>query len=44
VSFYNQTNIDGKIEPVFPTPVIGMLGIMPDKKHKPLLILKKREI
>ncbi len=31
VSFYNQTSINGKIEPIYPTPVIGMLGIM-DKK------------
>jgi phosphoribosylformylglycinamidine synthase II len=34
VSFYNQTSIDGKVEPVFPTPVIGMLGIMPDKRSQ----------
>ncbi|OPZ96854.1 MAG: Phosphoribosylformylglycinamidine synthase 2 [Bacteroidetes bacterium ADurb.Bin408] len=32
VSFYNQTNIKDKIEPVYPTPTIGMLGIMEDKK------------
>jgi len=30
VSFYNQSEIDQKIEPVQPTPVIGMLGIMED--------------
>jgi phosphoribosylformylglycinamidine synthase subunit PurL len=29
VSFYNQSSYEG---PVFPTPTIGMLGIVPDKK------------
>jgi phosphoribosylformylglycinamidine synthase len=33
VSFYNQTQIGDKFEPIMPTPVIGMLGIVPDKKH-----------
>lgn len=28
VSFYNQTETDGKIEPIYPTPSIGMLGIL----------------
>jgi phosphoribosylformylglycinamidine synthase len=32
VSFYNQTAMENHVEPVFPTPVIGMLGIMEDKK------------
>lgn len=31
VSFYNQTVLDGKEEPVFPTPTIGMIGVVPDK-------------
>jgi phosphoribosylformylglycinamidine synthase len=31
VSFYNQTTINHKTEPVFPTPTIGMLGIIEDK-------------
>jgi phosphoribosylformylglycinamidine synthase II len=30
VSFYNQSSYEG---PVFPTPTIGMLGIVRDKKH-----------
>lgn len=30
VSFYNQSSYEG---PVFPTPTIGMLGIVPDKKN-----------
>ncbi len=31
VSFYNQTSKDGNVEPCFPTPTIGMLGVMEDK-------------
>ena len=30
VSFYNQSTINHKIEPVYPTPTIGMLGIIDD--------------
>lgn len=33
VSFYNQTVTKEKTEPVFPTPTIGMIGIIEDKKH-----------
>ena len=33
VSFYNQATQGNKTEPVFPTPVIGMLGLLQDKKH-----------
>ena len=33
VSFYNQTVMKEKEEAVFPTPTIGMLGIVEDKKH-----------
>jgi phosphoribosylformylglycinamidine synthase subunit PurL len=33
VSFYNQVTIDGKTEPVFPTPTIGMMGVVEDKAH-----------
>ncbi len=40
VSFYNQTTIDGKVEPVFPTPAIGMIGTM-DKKNATGLSFKK---
>src|SRR5690606_24373726 len=28
VSFYNQTELNGQVEPIKPTPVIGMLGIL----------------
>jgi len=31
VSFYNQSVIDGKEVPVFPTPTIGMIGVIEDK-------------
>ncbi len=31
VSFYNQSMQNGKDVPVFPTPTIGMMGIVPDK-------------
>ncbi|MDR2292488.1 MAG: phosphoribosylformylglycinamidine synthase subunit PurL [Prevotellaceae bacterium] len=34
VSFYNQSNIDGKTESVNPTPVIGMLGILKNKTNQ----------
>ncbi|MBU2020349.1 MAG: phosphoribosylformylglycinamidine synthase subunit PurL, partial [Bacteroidetes bacterium] len=31
VSFYNQTSINGVEVPVFPTPTIGMIGLLEDK-------------
>ncbi|MDR1347429.1 MAG: phosphoribosylformylglycinamidine synthase subunit PurL [Prevotellaceae bacterium] len=34
VSFYNQSNMDGKIESVNPTPVIGMLGLLKNKENQ----------
>jgi phosphoribosylformylglycinamidine synthase len=40
VSFYNQSAIDGVEVPVFPTPTIGMLGIIEDKKHVTSLAFK----
>jgi phosphoribosylformylglycinamidine synthase len=33
VSFYNQSSVNGVETPVFPTPTIGMLGIVEDKKN-----------
>ena len=33
VSFYNQSALEGSEVPVFPTPTIGMLGVVQDKKH-----------
>jgi phosphoribosylformylglycinamidine synthase subunit PurL len=38
VSFYNQSSYEG---PVFPTPTIGMLGIVENKKHLTTLSFKK---
>ena len=40
VSFYNQSAIEGSEVPVFPTPTIGMLGIVEDKKHITSLAFK----
>ena len=33
VSFYNQSVIDGNEVPVFPTPTIGMIGVLDDVKN-----------
>lgn len=41
VSFYNQTKIDGVETPVFPTPTIGMIGLVPDKDKVMTLNFKK---
>lgn len=41
VSFYNQSNIGGKEEAVFPTPTIGMVGIVEKKEHITGLGFKK---
>ncbi len=40
VSFYNQAAMVDSIEPVFPTPVIGMLGILDNKKNRMTLDFK----
>jgi phosphoribosylformylglycinamidine synthase II len=42
VSFYNQSTIDGKTVPVYPTPVIGMLGILRDKNHQMTMAFKEK--
>ena len=42
VSFYNQTVIAGKTEPVLPTPTIGMLGIVDSKEHQTGLAFQKK--
>ncbi len=42
VSFYNQYEIKGKTEAVFPTPVIGMLGILTDKSHQTTLAFRNK--
>ena len=40
VSFYNQMVHDDKETPVFPTPTIGMLGVIEDKSHITSLAFK----
>ncbi|MEA3316350.1 MAG: phosphoribosylformylglycinamidine synthase subunit PurL [Bacteroidota bacterium] len=42
VSFYNQMMVDGKVEPVYPTPAIGMLGLVNDKNHQMTLSFKNK--
>lgn len=42
VSFYNQTVANGKEVPVFPTPTIGMIGLLEDKSKKMTLDFKKK--
>lgn len=42
VSFYNQTVMKDKEEPVFPTPTIGMLGLLEDKKSHMTLDFKHK--
>ncbi|MGD0710767.1 MAG: phosphoribosylformylglycinamidine synthase subunit PurL [Bacteroidales bacterium] len=42
VSFYNQTAMENHVEPVFPTPVIGMLGILPNKKLQMTMDFKQQ--
>ena len=40
VSFYNQTQINDTIEPVYPTPTIAMMGILEDKNNIMTLAFK----
>lgn len=42
VSFYNQASINGKEEAVFPTPTIGMLGLLENKNHHTTLAFKEK--
>ena len=42
VSFYNQSTIGGKDEAVFPTPTIGMLGILDNKNHHTTIAFKEK--
>ena len=43
VSFYNQSAIDGVEVPVFPTPTIGMLGIVENKENIMSLAFKNSD-
>ena len=40
VSFYNQSVFGDKTEPVFPTPTIGMVGVLESKEHQMTLDFK----
>lgn len=42
VSFYNQSVIGGKEVPVFPTPTIGMIGVLEDKERRMTLDFKDK--
>ena len=42
VSFYNQTSTNGVETPVFPTPTIGMIGILEDKSKAMSLDFKQK--
>ncbi|TNE31490.1 MAG: phosphoribosylformylglycinamidine synthase subunit PurL [Bacteroidetes bacterium] len=42
VSFYNQTVLKDRTEPVFPTPTIGMIGLVEDKKHITTIPFKEK--
>ena len=42
VSFYNQTTIGDKVEPVFPTPTIGMLGLLKEKNNQMSIAFKNK--
>ncbi|MDR1725999.1 MAG: phosphoribosylformylglycinamidine synthase subunit PurL [Bacteroidales bacterium] len=42
VSFYNQASINGKVESVKPSPVIGMIGVL-NKKNLTSLAFKEAE-
>lgn len=42
VSFYNQTVKGDTTEPVFPSPVIGMIGVLEDKKYHTSLAFQEK--
>jgi phosphoribosylformylglycinamidine synthase len=42
VSFYNQASMNGKVEAVKPSPVIGMIGVL-KKKHQTSLAFKQAD-
>lgn len=42
VSFYNQASVGGKEEAVFPTPTIGMIGLLDNKNHHTTLAFKEK--
>ena len=44
VSFYNQSEINGKVEAVHPTPTIGMLGLLPKNNQMTLAFRQKGDM
>jgi len=42
VSFYNQMQVDGRIEPINPTPTIGMIGLIEDKNDQMSIAFKNK--
>jgi len=42
VSFYNQMMVDGKTEPINPTPTIGMIGLIEDKNDQMSIAFKNK--
>lgn len=42
VSFYNQSNIDGNVIPIYPTPVIGMIGLLNEKDNMMTMDFKSK--
>ncbi len=42
VSFYNQRSEEGQLKAIIPTPVIGMVGVVEDKKHHTTLSFRHK--
>lgn len=42
VSFYNQMQVDGRTEPINPTPTIGMIGLIEDKNDQMSIAFKNK--
>ncbi|MCU4154458.1 phosphoribosylformylglycinamidine synthase subunit PurL [Carboxylicivirga sp. A043] len=42
VSFYNQRSENGQLKAITPTPVIGMVGVVDDKKHHSTLSFRHK--
>lgn len=42
VSFYNQMQVEGRIEPINPTPTIGMIGVIENKNDQMSIAFKNK--
>lgn len=42
VSFYNQMQVDGRTEPINPTPTIGMIGLIENKNDQMSIAFKNK--